>query len=208
MAYPYATVANVKVRLGVTVTTIDAVLASLCEQANTGIESITYRAIGSNSGTYLFDGYDALEGGRMLYVKDGVRTISSLEVASYTGDSFVTVPSTDHFIRPLAHHRQPGWPGFEIWMTDIPAASNTLPVFLPGFENIRVTVSAGGWAEMPGNLRGAAERTVVRAYQGRQSGETDEQGNADIGVSLIERYMHIDDLHIVKSYRWQNVEII
>lgn len=206
-ALPYATVAAVKVRLGLTSTNRDSFLASLCDQANELVESITHRAIGSSTVTSaVYHGWDALEEGRCLILKDGIRSVTSVEVAPFTGAAFVTVPTTDYFTLPDASQRQPGWPAFELWMTDIPSPANTYPYFPGGFNNVRVSYTAG-WDAMPNELRAAAERTVVRAYQGRAAGIGDGAGE-DALVTDIGHFLAYPDRRVIEHYAWKPVSIV
>ena len=192
----------------ITTTTHDSLLSGMCDQVNALVESIAGRALGSSTVTAeKLDGWDALEGGRVILYPKGVRSISSLEVAAYTGDSYVTVPSTDWFLRPTANLRTPGWPAFEIWMTDIPASSNSLPTFEGGFDTIRMTADIG-WAQMPLEVREVAEVTVVRAWQARQAGQTDEAGTDENGTSTISRYLSGRDMQTLMRYRWRSIEIV
>ena len=208
MPYPYATVSAVKARLGLTTTTADSLLAAMCEQVNAYIESVTGRALGSSTVTNeLLDGWEAMEGGYCLVYPKGIRSISSLEVASYTGAPFQTIPDTDYFIRPVAAMRSPGWPAFEIWMTDIPSAANPLPTFQQGFATIRHT-SDIGWAQMPPDVREVGEVAVVRAYKARQAGQTDEVGNDETGVQTISRFISARDRETLMRYRQRVIEII
>lgn len=208
MPYPYATTAAVKARLGITNTTHDSLLSGMCEAVNALVESIAQRALGSSTVTAeKLDGWDTLEGGRVIVYPRGVRSISSLEVAAYTGSTYVTVPSTDYFLRPTANLRTPGWPAFEIWMTDIPAAANSLPTFEGGFDTIRMTADIG-WAQMPVDVREVAEVTVVRAWQARQAGQTDEAGTDENGTVTVSRHLSARDMQTLMRYRWRSIEIV
>lgn len=207
MALPYATLANVKARIGNTNTNRDALLSTLCVQANELVESITYRAIGSNAvAGQLIDGWEAMENGRCLMFKNGIRSVTSLEIAPYTGAAFVTVPITEVFIQPGEQIRQPGWPGFELWMTDIPSASNTQPYFPPGYQNIRISYT-NGWDAMPNDLRAAAERTVVRAFAARNAGQADQVGDENVGGN-IGTFLAYPDRMTILGYQWRSIDII
>ena len=204
----YATLGSVKTRLGITDTTDDTLLTQLVADMNAAVEDITGRAIGPLTITNeLLDGYDALEEGRCLPYPKGIRSITTLEVASTTGGTFSTVPAGDVFLRPHAGLRQPDWPAFEIWMSDIPAASNTLPVFLPGYANIRLT-GAAGWAAIPSTLTKAAETTVARWFVARNSGGEDAEGSDDVGLSRVTQYISGQDLATIRRYQWRSVEIV
>ena len=181
----YASLGSVKLRLGKTTTTADDIIESICGQVNVYIESLTQRPIGPDATTvYTVDGYDAFEDGRCLLFPRGIRSITTLEVATTTGGTFATVASADYFLRPTAANRQPGWPATEVWMTDIPTSSN--PYFYPGYANVRIT-GTFGWAAIPADLREVAEVLAVRAYNWRMSGSTDTSGGSDVGEWLAGR---------------------
>src|SRR5438128_9475058 len=99
----YATLANVKVRLTANGQSFgagdDTILTTLCNQVNGWIESKTGRVLAPLTFTAaLFDGFDVMEEGRLLLFPRGLLTVSLLEVAPYTGGSFVTVPAGQYFI--------------------------------------------------------------------------------------------------------------
>lgn len=203
MTQLYANIGGVKARLGITDTTQDTILTTICGAVNGWLEMRMRRSVGSTTTTVLtFDGRSALENGRCILVPIGVQSVSLLEVAAVTGDPFVTVPASDYFIRPLIQDREPGWPGFEVWMTDIPSSANTLPVFTPGYANVRMT-GVYQWAVTPPELIQVAEIAVVRAWQARQSGESDMTGSAELGMPTVSRYISGEDRVVVDHYRWQ-----
>jgi len=206
-AYPYATLANVKARMSLTSTGNDPVLSRLCDMANALVEGVTHRSIGSNTGTYTFDGSNAREEMRCLPLNNGIQSISLLEIAPYTGAAYVTVPASDYFIRPSQANREPGWPGTEVWMTNIPSTTNTYPYFPVGYDTVRVT-GVWGWSDMPLEVRDVAERTVIRAFQSRQAGEADGTGSADIGEQLIRSALTAADRRTLMRFAWRSVDII
>lgn len=202
----YATRGGVKRRLGITDDVDDDVLDDIISDVNLDVEDMTGRQIGPGTVTdELIDGYDALEGGLCLPYFKGVRSITKLEVASGTGEDFSTLPSTDYFIRPGPSQRQPDWPGFEIWLTDRPTASNTLGVFLPGFDNIRLN-AAIGWAAIPSTLTSAAETTAVRTFLSNRGGGP--EGTDATGVRNYRALWRDLDLGTVRRYTVKSVEII
>lgn len=210
MPLPYATVANVKNRLGINVTDHDAVLARMCDEINTYIESVTRRAIGSSSVTNeLIDGYSLhiQSGGYVIDYPRGIRSITTLEARLTTGDSYSTIPSTDYFIRPEEPYRTPGWPGFYIQITDIPASGNTVPSLQGAFEAVRLT-AAIGWSQMPADLRGTAEVAVSRAWRSKEAGYADDSGVDELGEITVSRFLSSHDYRTIRRYRWEVVEVI
>jgi hypothetical protein len=208
----YAVRDNVKLRLGRATdgsdTADDTLITSYCNFVNSRIEGITGRVLAPISSTaYTFDGFSAIEEGRCLLVPSlGVRTITLLEVAGYTGASFTTMPSTDYFIRPTAQERDPGWPGTEIWITDIPSASNTYPYFPRGFANVRIT-GTWGWPAIPDEIVDCAETVVVRAFQARRTGQSDTAAMLD-GTTVISRILASEWRQLLERYTVKNVEIV
>lgn len=202
----YATRGGVKRKLGITDTADDDILDDIIADVNLDIEDMTGRAIGPGTVSgELIDGYDALENGACLPYPKGIRSISSLEVAATTGDTFYEIPSSDFFIRPSSYQRQPDWPGFEIWLTDIPSTGNSLGVFLPGFENIRLS-AAIGWVSIPSTIVSAAETTAARTFHARQGGYV--EGSDEVGERDFRTLWRGNDIRTVRRYARKGVEII
>lgn len=204
----YITSTTLKRRLGITDSTDDTLIGEIVNEVNQFIETRTGRILSPVTHTaVLFDGYDAIEGGRCLHIPQGIRSISLLEVTATTGGTFSTVPSTDYFIRPTAHERDPGWPGTEVWMTDIPSAANSLPVFLPGYANIRLT-GTGGWAAVPDDIAAIAMRCGVSAWRGRSSSGTDDFSAGTDGERTFSAALSGKDWKTLERYRVKTVHII
>src|SRR3990167_2112283 len=204
----YATRAGVKARYGFTDAVDDPFIDILCNQVNGFIENRVGRAIAPLAGTgpWLFDGRDALENGRLLIVEQGIRSITTLRVQPHTGGDWSSIPSTDYFILPPVQKRQPGWPGFELWMTDIPTSGNPYPYFPVGIANVELT-GLLGWAVIPDELRDVAETLVVRMYQARKTGQSDVVGTDELGNPMISRLLSGRDLYTLKGYAF-NVPLI
>lgn len=208
----YAGLANVKARLDITDAADDVDLQRFCDWVNAWVENKTGRILAPivSGGPFLFDGRDALEGGRLLVIPQGIRAINTLEVATTTGGSFSTVPATDYFLRPTAQERDPGWPATELWMTDIPSAGNATPYFPPGFANIRITGPANGtlgWPAQPDEVVAIAEKIVVLGWQAKASGSADETGSGDY-ASIVRSVLDGRDWHTLGRYTVKSVEIV
>ena len=146
---------------------------------------------------YTYDGYSAVGNGRCLPIPGGVRTISLLEVAPNTGGSFISLASTDFFLRPLQQDRAPGWPATEVWLNNLGAA---YPYFPPGYANVRAT-GTFGFAAVPARVQGGARRTVVRAYAARQAGGNDLLGTGgDGGTPLVSQYLSRRDREVLETF--------
>lgn len=197
----YAVLADAKARLNITSTDHDSDLTSLCNQVNGWIESYTGRVIGPDpTGSYTQDGFGALENGHLYLFPRGIRALTKLEVAPYTGAAFLTVPATDYFLRPSGPDLQPGWPYTEVWMTNIPSASNTLPYFAPGYDNVRFT-GTFGWSAIPDEITQVALNCVVSAYRLRASGGGDSMTIGPDGERTFERVLGYVDRQTITRFR-------
>lgn len=155
----------------------------------------------------LFDGYDALEMGRMLPVSNGIVYATSVEVAFYTGGTYNLIPGTDWFLRPTPLEREPGWPATEIWMTDIPSSNNACPTFTRGMANIRVACQPG-WPATPDEIVALAEKMVVGAYRARGSGGGSAVTIGSDGSRVIEQALTSQDWALVRRYSAQEAVIL
>lgn len=203
----YATAALVKARLfaaGVTDTTDDTLIGTICDQVNQFIESPQGcgRILAPiNSATYLIDGDDR----RRLYFPKGIRAVTELAIGDYTGDTRDVLAATDYFLRPLAYDRKPGWPAEWIELSDLPAGSH--PVFQRGYETVSLTCTAG-WAAIPDDIIDVALTTAVRAWSARQSGQADLVGNDENGEPLVSRYVSGFHWATIRAYRVKRPAVI
>lgn len=189
----YATRAAVKARLGISNTTDDTLLDSLCDQINQYVETTTGRVLAPiPSATYLFDG----DGHGELWLPMGVRAVTLLELAPGTGQTFETVGASDYLLRPLAHDRAPSWPATRILLSDAPTTWSRFP---RGLANVRVTMEAG-WAAIPDDVAELAVTAVVRAWHSRQSGQADIVGTDEYGKPIVSRYLSLRDRDTLLAY--------
>lgn len=191
----YATLVGVKARAGITNTTDDALLSALCAQTNQLIESVTGKVLAPiASTTYTFDG----NGTRVLRVPMGVRAVSLLEIASYTGAAYETVPAADYVLRPLPQDRNgPGWPATQIVLSEWP--TGTYHVFPRGESTVRSTMTAG-WDAIPDDLVALAEIVTVRAWQARLAGESEVIGTAESGGPIIGASLRPAEIALLRFY--------
>jgi hypothetical protein len=152
----------------------------------------------------LFDGSDALEDDygarRIIQTPNGIVSATTLEVAFYTGGAFNLIPPQDWFLRPLPLDREPGWPAFEIHMTDIPSSGNPCPVFNNGMGNIRVGGVQPGWPAMPDEVVGLAEKLSVGTYRARTTGTGQVTSVDASGTKVIESLMSAQDWRLLSNY--------
>lgn len=206
----YADLYAVKRVLGIaaTDTTDDDWLLGRANMANRLIESRTGRIFAPDPVTvYTFDGDDALENGKFLAVPRGIRTCTLLEVAAYTSGPYMTIPSTDYFLRPSGADLEPGWPYTELWMTDIPSSGNPFPYFAVGKDTIRVT-GTFGWAETPPEIAEIAETLVVGMYRARASGGTDAVTVGSAGERTIWRLLGTEQWKTLRRYTRKDIDIV
>lgn len=191
----YVSTSTLKPYLGGTAaigTADDTLLATICEQVNASLEQMMGRAITPiGSGTVTYDIHEATN---VLYVKEGIRAITSLEVADYTGASYTTVGTADYFLRP--QYPKQGWPYTEVWLSDVATTYSTFPA---GFNTVRI-VCTRGWAETPEDLEDVAIRMAVRAWHGRAAGNADQVGVDDMGQPIVSRGLSKKDRETVARY--------
>ena len=195
----YATTALVKARLlaaGVTDTADDTLIGTIVDQVNQYIEGPqgTRRVLAPvSSAIYLFDG----DGTNCLYYAPGIRAVSLLEVADYTGGSFTTLASTEYFLRPLAQDRDsPQWPATWVYLNNMGAYR----WFRSGIANVRLTMTTG-WAAIPDDIIDVALTMAVRAWHARQSGQADIVGTDETGAPVVSRFVSARDRGTLAAYR-------
>lgn len=192
----YATLAALKTRLGITTSADDALMTTICDQVNAYVEgpSACDRVIAPiASAVFLFDG----DGTRVLSYPRGIRSVTLLEIAQFTGDAYRTVVSTDYRIRPSASMRQSGAPGTRIEWIDVPTSG--FGYFPPGYDTVRVTMSTG-WDAIPDDVTDVALTAASRAWYSRQAGQADIVGTDDMGRPLISRFFSSRDMGTLRAY--------
>lgn len=198
-ALGYATLANVKTRLKITDDTDNTVLTTIVGQVNGWLEGEIRCPVGPSSAlTLTLDGSAAIEGGRMLFVRQGIRTLTQLEIAPYTSATFEVVPIGDALVRPLEHDRKPDWPAQQLWLADV--RTGNYGTFPRGTGNVRLT-GTFGFAAIPVDLVEIAEVICVRAFRARTSGQRDMAGNDEQGQPMVSRYVAWRDEKTIRRYR-------
>lgn len=210
MAQPYVTLVAAKARLGITNTTDDAVLQSLCDQANAWVESCTGRVpapFGTGS-TFTFHHFpqDASDDGRVFPAPWGIASTTSLQVAPHTGADYVTVPATDFYPMPAPQDRDPGWPATELHMSDVPSASNGQPYFGRGYNVVRITGDFG-WSAIPHEVTEVATNLCLALWRSRSAGTSDVFTIGPDGDRTFERALSDKDRHTMGRYRRRDLVI-
>jgi hypothetical protein len=202
MSTAYATTTNVKVRLaiGTADTSDDTLLGNIVDGVNSWMDTYIGRSVApDDAATYVFDGYAAYDMGKGLYISNGIRTITTMTVATTTIATPGTVNSSDYHVSPRIQDRRTNdWPGFEVRMHDF--LKGTIPIFWPGYGNISITGNFG-WAAIPDDLIETAEQLVVRMWFARQSGQADIAGTNEFGQVLVSRYVSPEDKARLRIYK-------
>jgi hypothetical protein len=194
----YATAAALKARMNIATadTTDDTVIGLICDQVNAYIEGpqACGRVIAPiSSAVYLFDG----DGSNCLRYPKGIRAVSLLEIAYYTGGAYQTVASTDYFLRPGPAELTPGWPYNRIELSNLPLGAF---IFFPvGFNTVRVTMTTG-FAAIPDDITEVALVAAARAWHAVGAGQADIVGTDEMGRPLVSRFFSKRDLETLAAY--------
>jgi hypothetical protein len=190
----YVTTTILKARTKIPDTTDDALLASICDQVNQFIEGTTGRILAPvASAVRLFDG----DGTPCLRVRQGVRAVSLLECAYYTGGPYSTVPATDYFLRPTTDALAPAEPYTEIVLSDVPTGG--FAVFPAGYNTVRVTATWGP-AAIPDDIAEVAVVIATRAWYAREAGQADIVGTTEMGQPIVSRFVSGRDRDTLRRY--------
>lgn len=175
-------------------------LQTFCTQTNDYIEQFVWRPIGPTSGgTATFDGAEDVSwDGRSLTVRQGIRTITSIEVAPSTGSTAVAGTVADFVILPRTQNRKPDWPGFEVRIKD--TVTGAVSTFGHGYGDI-VIVGDFGWAAIPESIKEVAEINVVRRWHARLNGQADVVGSDANGEPIVSRFISAKDRRLLQSFR-------
>jgi hypothetical protein len=192
----YATAALLKSSLAVTDTTDDTALGLVCDRINAFIEgpSGCGRVLAPiASAAIKLDG----DGSRELRYPKGIRAVSLLELADYTGAAYQTIAAGDYFLRPGPADLIPGWPYTRIILSDHPAGSHTR--FPAGLDTVRMTATTG-WNAIPDDITEVAITAATRAWNSVQAGQSDIVGTGDMGRPLVSRFFSSRDFGTLRSY--------
>lgn len=189
----YATAAGLKSRLGISDTTDDTVLGSVCDQVNQYIETFTGRVLAPvTSATYLLDVEEETD---RLHFPRGLRSVSAVSVGDYTGATKVALTSGDYFLRPAAHDRRPGWPATWLHLSNM-GSRTTFP---EGYDVVSVTATTG-WDAIPDDITEVALTAATRAWHGIQAGQQDIVGTDEMGRPMVSRFFSARDLGTLRTY--------
>ena len=181
---------------GTTDTTDDTLLGLICDRVNQDIEDAAGRVIAPvGTATWTEDVWEP--GVTRLYINRGIRSLVTLELADYTNAAYVTLPSTDYFLRPGDDQRAVGWPYTELFISDIPTGG--FSTFPRGFATVRLTATTG-WAVIPDSVTELAIVMASRAWAARQSGQQDIIGTDEMGRPVVSRILSSEDRNKLRAY--------
>jgi hypothetical protein len=195
----YATATLIKSRAGITDATDDTLLGTIADQVNMYIERTTGRIIAPGTvGTAYYDG----EGDNRIFLPvtadgtriGGVRAITSLAVADYTGGAYTTLPAADYFLRGMS---QPAGPYDWLYLSDTATGGYTL--FPRGFNTVKL-IGTTGWAAIPDDVQEVALTIAVRAWHARQNGQQDIVGTDEFGRPVVSRFVSGRDRDTLRAY--------
>lgn len=195
----YVTTSIIKTRANITDTNDDTLLGLICDQVNMFIERTTGRVLAPiSSATYYYDG----SGCKRLYLPiasdgtptGGLRTISALQIAQYTGATYTDVDSTQYFLREKV---APAAPFDALYFTDYPTGA--FVDFPAGFNTVKITATAG-WAAIPDDIAEVAVVMAYRAWEARQAGQNDIVGTDEFGRPIVSRYLSGRDRDTLREY--------
>ncbi len=199
----YATASAVKLRAAITDATDDTLIGTICDQVNAFIESTTQRIIAPIAGTatLIYDG----DGDTRLYLPvtadatypfiGGLRSITKLEIADYTGAAYEEIAAGDYFLRGKS---QPAAPFDWLYLSDRPDGDDY--VFPKGFATVKITSAAIGWAAIPDEITDVALTLAVRMWHARESGQQDIVGTDETGNTLVSRMLSLRDRNTLRGY--------
>lgn len=192
----YATTSALKALIGKTDSDDDTIIGLICDRVNGYIESPggTGRVIAPvSSAAYLLDG----DGSDRLYFPRGIRAITLLEIANYTGGTYATELATNYVLRPPAHERSVGWPATWLHLTN---ASTQHRVFPPGYDTVRMTATTG-FAAIPDEITNLALIVAQRAWNARESGYQNVDGVDEQGRPIVARFFELPEYSVLQGYR-------
>lgn len=203
----YATTASLKAMIGTTDSDDDAVLGLVCDRVNQYIESYTRSVLAPiSSTTYLYDG----DGSNRIYLPfpvdkapiGGLRAVTQVEIAPYTGATFDVGTLGDFLLRGKKSMTGPYQ-----WLQFSDRPLGTYTSYRAGLQNIRVTGTAG-WAAIPDDIIEVALAIAQRAWNNRQSGLQDAQGLDENGRPVVARFLSGRDFETLNRYKAQYPAVI
>lgn len=172
-----ASVDEVKLRLGITDSTDDALITGLISQISAWIEGYTGRKFGPEDGaTYTFD----TNAGYTLRIPMGIRLVTSMGISSMShqpdsGGTYTTVTAASILLRPKSADLPTGWPPTEVLMF---RGTNTTPLF-GTIQNGATITGNFGFAATPPEIQSVCIDATIAAYAVRKMGASGVIGMED-----------------------------
>lgn len=120
--------------------------------------------------------YDG-DGESVLYLPEGVVSLSAVEVADSTGGSYTTIGTADWFLRPS--HPSAGWPYTELHLDD--------EVFTEGYDTVKLT-GVFGFSAVPALIREAVLELAARTYHESKTRHAGIAGMSETGLTSVPPY--------------------
>ncbi len=219
--FEYVSEALLKGQIDITDQSDDTLLSVICDRVNQYIESQTGQPVGPiPSRTYLYDvasltqlqmyhhyyRYLPQSGGgwgpARLFTPmpvdaptkgiGGLRTVSTVEIAPYTGAAYITLDATDYFLRERA-----GVSGPFRWLCLSDRPTGLYRNFPVGRATVRVTATAG-WDIIPSDITMVAVEMAKRGWNARQAGYQDAVD--DQGQPLVARLVTGQERATLRNY--------
>jgi len=195
------TLANVKLALfptSYTDTTDDTVIQSYIDGFTAEVQSYTQRQfVGDASPMDYY--FDVARQSRSLYVPQGVQSVTYLGFATKsqpeTGGTYTQVTAANVLLRPKVQDRRTGFPADYVVISDL----DTTSYFYYGYNTVKMTGTCG-FAAVPAELERIAVAVVVRRWQARRGGQTNDIGDPTLGGTLL-RFMSGEEKATLDDYR-------
>jgi hypothetical protein len=178
----YTNLARVKARLGIDDASDDTTLQDAIDGANGECVEYIGAYLGPSADTVrTYDGRDAVRDQRRLRIKGGIRTLTQVEIAWFTGASFAVATLADFILGPNPQDLEPGQPYLYIDISEVPAGS--YPYFPPYINNVRLT-GTFSYAASPSTIVEVATDLASRKWQSRKPGAAYAGGGGEFGTTI------------------------
>jgi hypothetical protein len=149
---------------------IGDLLAAVSDQFDTEAGRQFYRIPQvSGEATRLYDG----PVGNELRLPEGCVSLSLVEVASGTGQTYASLPASAWRLRPS--YPEPGWPYTRLVLTELATTG-----FASGFDTIRLT-GVFGWSTVPLLVSEAVLQVAQGSYNRSMTADAGQIGLAELG---------------------------
>lgn len=132
----------------------------------------------------------------------GIRSATLVEVAPFSGGTYVTLDSRDYFLRGNA-----GMTGPFRWLVFSDHPVGSYRAWPEGYATVRVTGTAG-WAAIPDDLTMLALGVAQRAWNARQAGYQNVEGVDEQGRPVVARFFQLPDFQTLKGYTLKRQQVL